>query len=70
MQAGLAVVSFRDVTEQTQYLALLIDGDRTVAFGREIKPANLGAFERSDRRDRCRGDCLVIRVTAAKASSP
>jgi hypothetical protein len=31
MQAGLAVVSFRDVTEQTQYLALLIDGDRTDA---------------------------------------
>jgi hypothetical protein len=66
MQAGLAVVSFRDVTEQTQYLALLIDGDRTVAFGREIKPANLGAAT----------DAAVITlsfaksVTAAKASSP
>jgi hypothetical protein len=39
VQAGLAVVSLRDVAEQTQYFALLIDGDRRVSFGREIKPS-------------------------------
>jgi len=43
MQAGLAVVSLRDVAEQTQYLALLVDGDWIVSLGGEIEPPDLGA---------------------------
>jgi len=72
MQAGLAVVSLRYVPEQAQYFALFVDGNRIVPLGGEIKPPDLGAFERSDRRDRCRVNCLLIRkaVMAAKASSP
>src|SRR3982074_895454 len=61
VKAGPAVVSLRYVAEQTQYFALLIDRDRVVPLGREIEPSNLGSFERSDRRDRCRVDCLLIR---------
>jgi hypothetical protein len=61
MQAGLAVVSLCYVSEQTQYFALLINGNRTVPLGSEIKPPDLGAFESSDRRDRCRINCLLIR---------
>ena len=60
MQACLAVVALRYVTEQAQYLALFIDGNRTVSLGGEIEPSDLGAFERSDRRDRCRLDCLLV----------
>jgi hypothetical protein len=41
MQAGLAVVFLRYVAEQTQYLALLIDGNGAVPFGCEIEPPDL-----------------------------
>src|ERR1700730_5499120 len=69
MQAGLAVVSLRYVTEQTQYFALLIDGNRNVPLGGEIKPPDLGALERPDRRDRCRGDCPLIRKRSHRCES-
>jgi hypothetical protein len=72
MQAGPAVVCLRYVAEQTQYLALLIDGDRAAPFGSQIEPSDFGAFERSDRRDRCRVNCLLIRkgCDLRKTSSP
>src|ERR1700704_4024972 len=60
MQACLAVVPLRYITEQAQYLALFIDGNRTVSLGGEIEPSDLGAFERSDRRDRCRLDYVLV----------
>ena len=61
MQAGLAVVSLRYVPEQAQYFALFVDRNRIVPLGGEVEPPDLGAFERSDRRDRCRFNCLLIR---------
>src|SRR6202023_1560463 len=60
VQAWLTVVSLRDVAEQTQYSALLIDGNRLVSFGHQIKPSDLCAFERPDRRDRSCLDRLLI----------
>jgi hypothetical protein len=69
MQAGLAVVSLRDVAEQTQYLALLVDGDWIVSLGGEIEPPDLGAFERSDRRDRCPLDGVLIRKSRDRRES-
>src|ERR1700730_13432142 len=69
MQAGLAVVSLRYVTEHTQYFALLIDGNRNVPLGGEIKPSDLGVLERPDRRDRCRADCLLIRKRSHRCES-
>jgi hypothetical protein len=51
MQTGLAVVSLRYVAEQTQHLALLIDGNGAVPLGCEIEPPDLSVFERSDCRD-------------------
>src|ERR1700736_5586575 len=44
MQACLAIVALRYVAEQTQHFALLIDGNRTVSLGSEVKPSDLGAF--------------------------
>jgi hypothetical protein len=74
MQASLAVVSLRYVTKQTQYFALLIDGNRTVPLGSEVKPPDLGVFESPDRLDRCRitvTACSFAKaVIAARASSP
>src|SRR6202035_5994433 len=69
IQAGLAVVSLRYVTEQTQYFALLIDGNRNVPLGGEIKPPDLGVLEHPDRRDRCRADCLLIRKRSHRCES-
>src|SRR3984893_265396 len=60
MQAGLAVVALRNVADQAQYFALLIDGNRIVSPGSEIEPTDLGALERSDRRDPCRADGLLV----------
>src|SRR3984893_17236806 len=60
MQAGLAVVALRNVADQAQYFALLIDGNRTVSPGSEIEPTDLRALERSDRRDRCRANGLLV----------
>src|SRR6202021_3550010 len=58
--AGLSVVALRNVADQAQYFALLIDGNRIVSPGSEIEPTDLGALERSDRRDRCRADGLIV----------
>ncbi|MDH2356298.1 hypothetical protein QCM80_37425 [Bradyrhizobium sp. SSUT112] len=41
MQAGLAVITLRNVAEQAQHLALMVDFDRLVRLGREIEPADL-----------------------------
>src|SRR3546814_11836337 len=52
MQARLAVIAARDITDQAQSFALLVDGDRLVPFAVEIEPAELCAGECADRGDR------------------
>src|SRR6202035_2039895 len=72
MQAGLAVVSLRYVTEQTQYFALLIDGNRNVPPGGESNHPTL-AFSNAPIAvtDAALIACSFANaVIAAKASSP
>jgi hypothetical protein len=72
MQACLAVVPLRYVTEQAQYLALFIDGNRTVSFGGGIEPSDLGLSNApiAGTDAALIAFSLAKAVTAAKASSP
>ena len=48
VQAGLAVVADRDVAQQAQALALLVDLDRAVGLGAQVEPADGDALEGAD----------------------
>src|SRR5258707_6528881 len=52
VQAGLAVVADRDVAQQAQAFALLVDLDRPVSPGPQIEPADGGALEGAERCQR------------------
>src|SRR3546814_104283 len=60
MQARLAVIAARDITDQAQSFALLVDGDRLVPFAVEIEPAELCAGECADRGDRRAAESVVF----------
>src|SRR5436305_4727065 len=48
MQARLAVIASRDITKQTQHLALLCDRYLAVAAIGKVKPADVCLLERAD----------------------
>ena len=56
MQTRAAVIALRDVADQVQHLALLVNLNRLVFPGGEIEPAYFCLRECSDRRYRSAGD--------------
>src|ERR1700748_2950753 len=61
MQARVTIVTFRDIADQTQDLALLVHGNGLILLRGNVEPTDFGFGERADSRKRRAIDALLVR---------
>src|SRR5271156_4565307 len=60
VQCGVSVIANCDVSDDAQHLGLLIHVDRVVLPRLKVEPANFGAFESTEGRQRSTGNTLAL----------